>query len=467
MFMKFFDRKEEIRLLRDIREKSYTSARFTVLTGRRRIGKTSLVLHALGKQEDNINVNANVTSETNAVDVRHSDQDDIFLYFFVSRKAEKDLCKGYLHEIEEKIGTPVLGEVNSFAEIFKYLMKLSEQRHVTLFIDEFQDFTLVNPSIFSDMQMLWDFGKEKAKMNLIVGGSITSLMNKLFRDKEQPLYQRETNMIRLKPFSTSVLKEILDYYHPFYTKEDLLALYSFTGGVAKYVELFVENEAYTAESMIDAMVYDGSAFIEEGKVMLLGEFKKEYGTYFSILSAIASGYSSRAEIETAVGKEVSGYLTKLEDDYGLISRRIPVYQASKSRNLQYFISDNFLTFWFRFIFKYGYMLEIGGYAKMKEVIKRDYATFSGFMLERYFREKLAESGDFTRIGGWWDRKGANEIDIVASDDIEKRMQFIEVKRNAARYREALLREKIAAFFSINKQLAPYEYTISGLSIEDM
>lgn len=436
-------------MLREIREKSHKSARFTVITGRRRIGKTTLVLHAVGAEE-----------ESDA-------EQDLFLYFFVSRKAEKDLCQGFIHEIEAKTGMAVLGDTASFADIFRYLMRLSQERPLTLFIDEFQDFSLVNSSIFSDMQMIWDLGKEKSKMNLIVGGSINSMMNRLFRDKEQPLYKRETNMIRLKPFATSVLKDILAYYHPSYTPEDLLGLYSFTGGVAKYVELFMENDAFTPNEMIDVMVRDGSPFTEEGRVMLLGEFKKEYGTYFSILSAIAGGHTSRAEIETVVGKEVGGYLTKLEDDYELISKRLPIYQASATKNLQYAISDNFLTFWFRFVFKYGYMLEIGAYSKLRELIKRDYPTFSGLMLERYFREKLAESESYTRIGGWWDRKGTNEIDIIASDDIEKKIDFIEVKRTPSRYKEDLLQEKALAFLAVNKHLASYSRTLSVLSPSDM
>ena len=135
--------------------------------------------------------------------------------------------------------------------------------------------------------------------------------------------------------------------------------------------------------------------------------------------------------------------------------------------MQYELRDNFLTFWFRFVFKYGYMLEIGAYSKMRELVMRDYATFSGFMLERYFRKKLAETESYTRIGGWWDRKGGNEIDIVASDDLKKRIDFIEVKRNPERYRADLLQEKITAFMAVNKQLASWPRTQSVLSLEDM
>ena len=89
------------------------------------------------------------------------------------------------------------------------------------------------------------------------------------------------------------------------------------------------------------------------------------------------------------------------------------------------------------------------------------------MLERYFREKLAESESYTRIGGWWDRKGTNEIDIIASDDIEKKIDFIEVKRTPSRYKEDLLQEKALAFLAVNKHLASYSRTLSVLSPSDM
>ena len=113
------------------------------------------------------------------------------------------------------------------------------------------------------------------------------------------------------------------------------------------------------------------------------------------------------------------------------------------------------------------MLEIKAYKKLREIIMRDYDTFSGFMLERYFREILIEKEEYTLIGGWWDRKGTNEIDIVASDDIEHKIDFIEVKRNPDKYRTGLLEQKIQAFLQVNKELSSWLRTHQCLSLEDM
>ena len=177
-------------------------------------------------------------------------------------------------------------------------------------------------------------------------------------------------------FKPSVLKEILDVYHPGYTKEDLLALYAFTYGVAKYVELLIDDNAMTLDTMVESMISSDSIFINEGRSILIEEFGKDYDIYFSILSAIASGKTRRSEIESIIGKPIGGYLTRLEDDYGIIVKQIPIRAKTLSKNAVYVINDNFFTFGFRFIFKYTHILEIGGYKQLRALIKRDYPTFS-------------------------------------------------------------------------------------------
>lgn len=124
-----------------------------------------------------------------------------------------------------------------------------------------------------------------------------------------------------------------------------------------------------------------------------------------------------------VGKEIGGYLTKLEKEYEIISKKQPLFEKSSAKNVRYIIEDNFFTFWFRFIYKYSYMLEIENYGSVKMIIGRDYETFSGLMLERYFKRVLIEQQAYTRIGGWWDRKGENEIDIVAENELDDRATF--------------------------------------------
>ena len=439
--MRFFDRTEEIASLREIRELARHNAQFTVVTGRRRIGKTSLVWKAYS--------------------------DEPILYFFVTRKAEGELCEDYRQEIERKLGIPVMGRAVRFAEIFEYLMRLSAERPMTLFIDEFQEFFRVNKSVYGDMQRIWDLYSPQSRINLVVCGSIYSMMTKIFKDKKEPLYNRQARFMTVRPFAPGVLKDILSEYNPGYTAEDLLALYAFTGGVAKYVQLLVDAGALTKAKMLDHIVKADSIFLGEGKAILVEEFGKDYGMYFSILSAIARGKTSRSEIENAVGKEIGGYLTKLEKEYEVIAKRQPLFERSATKSVRYAIEDNFFTFWFRFIHKYGYMLEIENYESVKTIINRDYETFSGLMLERWFRRVLIETHQYTRIGSWWDRRGENEIDIVAENELSGEAAFFEVKRKAENIDIDVLEKKAAAFLRATGEFKGYAISYKGLSMNDM
>ena len=427
--------------LRNMREQAKKTARFTLVTGRRRIGKTTLI--------------------------REAYKDEPFVYFFVARKAEADLCEVYLEEINEKLDIPTLGHSRRFSDIFRFLMQLSETRSFTLVIDEFQDFYRVNKEIFSDMQNIWDEYEKTSHINLVVCGSIYSLMQKIFKDKKEPLYGRTTGELRVKPFRPSVLKQIMADSKPDYSKEDLLALFTFTGGVAKYVNLLVDANALDKEKMIRHIASANSTFLYEGKNNLIEEFGKDYGTYFSILSCIARGRNTRSEIEDLIGREVSGYLTNLEKEYELIRKRQPLLEKSATKNVRYEVEDVFYSFWFRFIFKYSYIIEIENYDKLQEIIERDYNTFSGLMLERYFHRMAMESNGFTRIGRWWDRKGENEIDMICEDELEDRAVFYEIKRQKDEISIGELKQKAETMLRATGAFKDYKIEFEGLSMEDM
>lgn len=439
--MRFYDREQEIAFLKETREQAKTVARFTVLTGRRRIGKTTLIKEAY--------------------------KDEPFVYFFVSRKAESDLCEVYLEEITEKLGIPTLGSSRKFSDIFRYLLELSVTKSFTLVIDEFQDFFRVNKAVFSEMQDIWDKYEKTCKINLIVCGSIYSLMQKLFKDKKEPLYGRNTAELRLKPFRPSVMKQIMSDAKPGYSSEDLLAMFTFTGGVAKYVNLLVDAKALDKDAMIRYIVSPNSIFLNEGKHNLIEEFGKDYGIYFSILSCISRGKNTRSEIEDVIGKEVGGYLTNLENEYELITKRQPLFEKSTTKNVRYELGDVFYSFWFRFIFKYNYIIEIENYAKLQEIIQRDYNTFSGLMLERWFHRKAIEGGNFTRIGRWWDRKGESEIDMIGEDELKDKAVFYEIKRQKDEISISKLKEKAEIMLKATGAFKDYEIGYEGLSMDNI
>ena len=439
--MKFYNREKEIAQLKEIQHKSLQNAQMTVITGRRRIGKTQLLLK--------------------------STEGEPTLYFFVARKAETLLCQDFQQEIETKLDIPILGKVENFGTLFRYVMELSKSRAFNLIIDEFQEFYTVAPSVYSDMQHHWDLNKDESKINLLLSGSVYSLMHKIFQGSKEPLFGRATARIVVKPFATNTLKEILADHNPTYTHEDLLALYTFTGGVAKYVQLLIDAGATTLTKMLNYIVSEESLFITEGKNMLIDEFGKEYTNYFSILSSIARGENTRSKIEAIIGKEIGGYLTRLNDDYSLITKDMPIYAKISSKNVRYILKDNFLTFWFRFVYKYSYIIEIGGYEQLREIIKRDYPTYSGTILERYFKDKFIESKKYSRIGGYWDRRGENEIDLIAMNELDSVADVIEIKRKASNIDQDKLVEKSVHLCNAISELKGYRINTFGLSMEDM
>ncbi len=144
-----------------------------------------------------------------------------------------------------------------------------------------------------------------------------------------------------------------------------------------------------------------------------------------------------------------------------------MFEKSSTKNVRYQLDDVFYSFWFRFIFKYSYILEIENYAKLREIIERDYSTFSGLMLERYFHRKAVESGKYTRLGCWWDRKGENEIDLIAEDELSQTATFIEIKRKKDEISISALKQKAQAFLSATHKYKDYRISYRGLSMDNM
>lgn len=436
--MKFYNRTKELKVLASTLEQSKKSACFTVMIGRRRIGKTSLLLESVKEQK--------------------------YLYLFVSRKSEPLLCEQFQKEATDAIGLQIFGTITRFKDLFEQLMIFATKQHYTLIIDEFQEFDNVNPSIFSDMQNLWDQYKDKAKINFIASGSIYSMMMRIFENRKEPLFGRLSSKITLQPFAVSVIKEILNDYNPTYTSEDLLCLYMLTGGVPKYISLLMESGAVTKDTILERITRPDSPFIGEGKELLVSEFGKEYGTYFSILQLIASGKTTQSEIDSIIEKNTGAYLVNLEKEYSLITKNKPMFSKPESRKNRWSLNDNYLRFWFRFIFPNQSLIEMGKHELLREWIDKGYEQYSGLMLGKYFRTKIAEEERITAIGNYWDSKGENEIDLIALNDLDKRAIVIEVKRNPKKIDLNLLREKAD---SIKKELAKYDVELRGLSMNDI
>ena len=430
--MKFYNREKELDWLGHTREIAFGNhSQMTMVTGRRRIGKTKLILKSC--------------------------EGTPTVYLFIDRSNEAMLCGTCAREASEALGIYISPEITSFASLFETLMNIGRNKAFNLVIDEFQEFFYINPSVYSRIQDIWDRYKDTTHVNFIASGSVYTLMHRIFMDYKEPLYGRCDNTIKLRPFGTDVLKQIISDHKPDYTNDDLLALYTFTGGIPKYIESFMDNGCTDMESMVDWMMRPNSLFQNEGKALLVQEFGKKYGNYFALLSAIANGDNTQQKLSGLMGDvSINGHLKRLEEDYELIGRKRPLFAKEGTQTVRFEITDLFLRFWFRYFIKYHYLIEIENLERLGEIIKSDYPTYSGLTLEIYFRKKLMESKIFDQIGSWWQAKQDDpcEVDIVAIYAERKRALVAEVKRKRKNFKLEDFKRKVEILRT--KILSKYE-----------
>lgn len=441
--MKFYNREKELDWLGHTREIAFGNhSQMTMVTGRRRIGKTKLILKSC--------------------------EGTPTVYLFIDRSNEAMLCGTCAREASEALGIYISPEITSFASLFETLMNIGRNKTFNLVIDEFQEFFYINSSVYSRIQDIWDRYKDTTHVNFIASGSVYTLMHRIFMDYKEPLYGRCDNTIKLRPFGTEVLKQIISDHKPDYTNDDLLALYTFTGGIPKYIESFMDNGCTDMESMVDWMMRPNSLFQNEGKALLVQEFGKKYGNYFALLSAIANGDNTQQKLSGLMGDvSINGHLKRLEEDYELIGRKRPLFAKEGTQTVRFEITDLFLRFWFRYFIKYHYLIEIENLERLGEIIKSDYPTYSGLTLEIYFRKKLMESKIFDQIGSWWQAKQDDpcEVDIVAIYAERKRALVAEVKRKRKNFKLEDFKRKVEILRT--KILSKYEIEPVLYCLEDM
>ena len=438
--MKFYDREKELEVLRTNWDQTNDRGRLTVLIGRRRIGKTTV----LRKSAD--------------------DAGQPMLYLYVSKDNEKVLTVKFQDAAEQALGMQIFGRLETFAQFFEQVLKYGLQHHFTLVFDEFQNFIKVNPAIPGHIQDLWDRYHENVKVNMVACGSIYNMMYKLFDNEDEPLYGRQDCRMNMLPFRISVLKQILHDHNPQYTSEDLLCLYMLTGGVAKYVAWLMNAKVTTKAKMLRWVTQAGSPYLTEGTELIMSEFGKDYTNYLSILQLVAAGMTKQSEIDGALGKNTGAFLDNLETEYSYLHHKQPMFSKPNGRNSRWQLDDCFLRFWFRFILRNQALVEMERNDLLLEIVERDYERYSGLVLEQYFRQKWMEEERVTVVGNYWDRKGLNEIDLIALNDIDKTAVVAEIKRQRKKFNPNELADKVSA---IEKDLAKYDVKQIGLSMEDM
>lgn len=407
--MKFIGRKAELDLLeKDRLGAERGPARMTVVTGRRRVGKTKLILR---------------NAELSGVKT---------LYWAAKLRSEGIVCQELAEDIREKLGFYIPPQIQSFRDLFEILMNYGKQNHFIFIIDEFQDLQGIYKGIFADIRDVWDRTRDQSHVHLILSGSSFTMMKKIFEDDHEPLFGRAQSLFQLQPFNPNEIIEAFQEIAPHFETEDLLSLYTYTGGVPLYVADMFDNNCFHHNDFIEHLTAPKNIFIHEGSRLVQLEIGADSANYLSLLQAIAFGKNKASEAAAYTSIDiVSSYLERLAF-YNFIERTRPVFSKPGSRDVRWHISDPFLRFWFRYYCPLRDPDNINDFSHLAQRIRDEYTTFSGPMLERWFREKLMNTGRYSSIGSWWDsKKGAagaqDEIDIVA-EGFNGKVLVAEIKR---------------------------------------
>lgn len=399
--MKFLGREKEILVL----EKEYArDGGFVVIYGRRRIGKTTLI-----KQF--------IKSKT-------------AFYFLATKEVESQSMKRFAGVIARTTGNSVLQKAafSDWLDLFQAVADYKPNEKKVLVIDEFPYLVKVNDSFPSILQNAWDEILKDSNVMLILCGSFISMMKKHALSYESPLYGRRTAQMRIAPlpFTTVYENQKLSF-------EEAAEQYSITGGVPKYMEFFSDGQPLYEQ--IKENVLSKNGFLYEEPNFLLTDEVQVLTNYFSIIKVIADGNHKLGTIAGILGLETSAltpYLKTLSE-LGFTEKQVPVTEknAEKTRKGLYFISDNFLRFWFRYVYPYKGELELDNMQISLDELDKDFKEkFVAFAYEDICKEIFArlcsdKAIDFTpsKIGSYWlnDKSGNTQIDVMAVDTVNKRL----------------------------------------------
>jgi len=410
--MRFIDRETELKTLSEIEELSKRKLWITAIYGARRVGKTRLALEFMK---------------------------DKGLYFFVNRnKSSETLLLEFSELLKQRRIISELEVINSWDSFFETLVK--RYRGIVVF-DEFQNFTFVDKSVFGILQKNFDMNEDKPLM-MILSGSTVGLMKKIFQYRKEPLYGRVKRKIDLKPMEFPSIVEMCRELN-FKAVEEAVALYSLFGGFPKYYVAIEDNglQGKNLEKILDIFFFQKDAVLEdEVQVVLSQEFGRRSGLYYSILEAVANGNNSISEIASYLRAEktsITRQIGELLNYFEILRLDRPLIRGKKKGLL--FINHPLFHFWFKFFYK-NYSLYEKRDPSFEKIVLDQLNSFIGTRFEELCRAFFIENSaaelpfQFKKLGKQWGKipgaeKGKNvyDIDIVALNDEEKKILFIETK----------------------------------------
>ena len=403
---KFIDREKELEFL----NKEYESKRssLVILYGRRRIGKTSLIKE-FSKSKD-------------------------VIYFLATEEAEKQNLNIFKNLVADNLKNDLVREANidNWEAIFELITKELGKNKKIIVLDEFQYLSKSNTAFPSVFQRIWDEVLKNKNIMVILCGSLINMMETQTLNYNSPLYGRRTGQIKLKQIP---YKNYREFFEKEIEEKNLIEKYAVTGGVPKYIENF--NTSKNIYSEIKENILNKQGYLYEEPIFLLQNEVVDVGSYFSIIRSIAAGNRKLGNIASNLSVSPTALTKYLQIliNLDILEREVPVTEENpeKSKKGQYKIKDNYINFWFKFIYPNKSFIEIGEEEIVMKKIKENFVdNYVPFIYEDICKEKMWNmnlNGDFEiiydKIGRWWNNK--EEIDLVGIDTTSNNIIFGECK----------------------------------------
>jgi AAA+ ATPase superfamily predicted ATPase len=390
MILRFIDREEELKAL----EKAFESGRaeFYVVYGRRRIGKTELLLHFLK-------------------DKHH--------FYFLAKEQNLEL---EFDRFKEKFSKrhDIYLEARDWEGLFSEIGKKIKER-IVIVIDEFSYWIAKDRSIVSEFQYLWDEILKNEDIFLILSGSYVSMMETNVLGYKSPLYGRRTGQLLVEPLDITYLKD----FFPDYPMEDLIKIFGCLDTVPYYLIQFDPGRDFW-ENLRMVFLNKTNPLYQDAEIILSYELR-EPNIYFNIMRAILEGSTKLGEIANNAKVDITNmpkYLSKLAK-LRMVQKVWPVTSPKEKRCL-YELTDNYFRFWLTYVFPYQEEIEDSPDQHL-DFIKQSYPEYLGRTFERFCMKSLRNiyPGRFNKIGRWWYKD--REIDIVAMNDKTREILFCECK----------------------------------------
>ena len=374
--------------------------------------------------------------------------------FFVADQASEQVLRAAMSAaVNDAIFGPsqVSAVYNTWDDLFNTLARQAQSKRLIVVIDEFPYLVGAYPPLASILQRVWDQLLKNSQIMLILNGSYIGMMEETVLGYQAPLYGRRTAQYLLEPLD---FLDAQSFFLP-YTPDDRLRAYAVYGGTPAYLHtIHPENSLET--NIIETILERGSPLYDEVRFVLQQELR-EPRNYFAVLQAIASGNTRQNEIKQATGLEsVTPYLETLQQLH-LVERTVPVTdsQPHKSRRGIYRLKDNYLRFWFRFVFPNHSQLERGAKEMVFDtVIRPEMDHFASIVFEQACRQYFWRIGlkgqlPFTpqQIGGWW--QANQEVDLVILG--EGQMTLVECKWSSRPVGTDILQELEAKSADVSRE----------------